>query len=287
MNENAFDIRVNELIACSIHEDLGDGDVTTNAIFLKNDRAAGEFIAKQGGVVAGLSIAESVFRFVDPAIVFNILINDGTVVSKGDILANVNGTASSILTAERTALNFLQRMSGIASVTKQYVLLTECTKAKILDTRKTVPGLRLLDKLAVKLGGGQNHRSTLSELFLIKDNHIQVAGSLTKAVQSCISYRNEKFPGLKIEVEAESLEQVREALSLPVDIIMLDNLSIEEMREAVALIGDKCKTEASGGVNLETVKEIALAGVDYISVGALTHSARALDISLELQINNH
>ncbi len=285
MNENDFAAQLDVLIFRAMKEDLGNGDITTSAIFSAGDKSTGEFIVKQDGIIAGLSIVEKVFHFVDRTIIFNKMVEDGDSVSAGDVIGKVSGTASAILAAERTALNFLQRMSGIATATNQYVLLIEGTKAKILDTRKTVPGLRVLDKLAVKIGGGQNHRSTLSELFLIKDNHIQVAGSLTKAVQRCISYRDENFQGIKIEVEAESLEQVREAMNLPVDIIMLDNLSIEDTREAVALIGGKCKTEASGGVTLDTVRNIALTGVDYISVGALTHSVLALDISLELQIN--
>jgi nicotinate-nucleotide pyrophosphorylase (carboxylating) len=275
---------IDNIILTALSEDKGKEDITTSAIFSKNEKATGEFIIKATGVVAGLEVAKRVFTLVDDTIAFDIIIHDGTPVVYGDIAAKLSGPAASLLTAERTALNFSQRMSGIASATSEYVRKLQGTKAKILDTRKTVPGLRLLDKMAVKSGGGENHRIGLYDMFLIKDNHIQVAGSITEAVIRCVRYRDVKYPGYKIEVETSTLDEVREVMSLPVDIVMLDNYTLENMRTAVEIIGDRFKTEASGGVNLDTIRDIALTGVDYISVGAITHSIKALDISLELQM---
>jgi nicotinate-nucleotide pyrophosphorylase (carboxylating) len=281
MNNNSI---IDNIILAALNEDKGKEDITTAAIFSKNEKATGEFIIKASGVVAGLDVAARVFSLVDDTIVFEKLISDGSHVTYGDIAAKLSGSATSLLTAERTALNFSQRMSGIASATNEYVRKLHGTKAKILDTRKTAPGLRLLDKMAVKSGGGENHRIGLYDMFLIKDNHIQVAGSITEAVMRCVRYRDTKYPGYKIEVETSTLDEVREVMSLPVDIVMLDNYTLENMRAAVDIIGDKFKTEASGGVNLDTIRNIALTGVDFISVGAITHSNKALDISLELQM---
>jgi nicotinate-nucleotide pyrophosphorylase (carboxylating) len=220
----------------------------------------------------------------DDKIGFKVLILDGEKVKSGDIVAEVEGKASSILTSERTALNFLQRMSGIATLTNKFVEEVNHTKAKILDTRKTVPGLRLLDKEAVRLGGGKNHRIGLFDMFLIKDNHIEIAGSITNAVKACRKFQQNKNPNLKIEVETKNLEEVKEALTCDVDIIMLDNFGTEMMKKAVAIINGKCLVEASGNINLDNVKEVAETGVDFISVGALTHSVKALDISLEVEL---
>jgi nicotinate-nucleotide pyrophosphorylase (carboxylating) len=202
----------------------------------------------------------------------------------GDIAAEVEGKASSILPAERTALNFLQRMSGIATLTNKFVKEISHTKEKILDTRKTVPGLRLLDKEAVKLGGGKNHRIGLFDMYLIKDNHLEIAGSITNAVQECKKFQQKKNSNIKIEVETKNLEEVKEALACDVDIIMLDNFKTDPMKKAVELINRKCLVEASGNINLDNVKEVAETGVDFISVGALTHSVKALDISLEIEL---
>lgn len=279
-NDNIIDY----IILTALNEDKGKEDITTAAIFSNNEKATGEFIIKATGVVAGMDVAARVFALVDESIVFEKLIPDGTPVKYGDIAAKLSGPAASLLTAERTALNFAQRMSGIASATHEYVERLQGTKAKILDTRKTVPGLRLLDKMAVKSGGGENHRIGLYDMFLIKDNHIQVAGSITEAVMRCVRYRDAKYPDYKIEVETSTLDEVREIMSLPVDVVMLDNYTLENMRAAVEMIGDRFKTEASGGVNLDTIRDIALTGVDFISVGAVTHSIKALDISLELQM---
>lgn len=277
---NKIHKNISKLISSALSEDIKNGDITTKATISKSKKAVGKFLVKADGIIAGLEIAKLVFKQVDPKIKFEIKINDGSKAKYGDIAAIVSGKAQSLLTAERTALNFLQRMSGIATSANLYSEKIKHTKAKIIDTRKTVPGLRTLDKLAVKLGGCANHRIGLYDMFLIKDNHIEVAGSITKAVEACVKY-NKKF---KIEVETKNLKEVKEALTTKADIIMLDNFEIEEMKKAVELIDGKCKVEASGGVNLETVKAIAETGVDYISVGALTHSVKALDISLEITL---
>ena len=284
MSEQTNNKEIDDIILFALNEDRGKEDVTTAAIFSKHEKAVGEFIIKANGIVAGLDIAAKVFAMVDYTIEFEKLMHDGSKAVYGDVAAKVSGPAFSLLTAERTALNFFQRMSGIATATHQFVEKIFDTKTKILDTRKTVPGLRLLDKMAVKLGGGENHRMGLYDMFLIKDNHIQVAGSITEAVNRCLEYRDAHYPGYKIEVETSTLEEVRELMSLPIDIIMLDNYTLDTMRAAVALIDGKFKTEASGGVNLDTVRDIALTGVDYVSVGAITHSIKALDISLELEL---
>ena len=276
-----------KLINNALKEDVGKGDITTRATISKSKKAVGKFLVKADGVIAGLEIAKAVFKSVDPKIKFEIKINDGSKVNKGNIAAIVTGNAQCILTAERTALNFLQRMSGVATSANIYSDKVKHTKAKVIDTRKTVPGLRMLDKMAVKLGGCENHRIGLYDMFLIKDNHIEVSGSITKAVESCLKYQKKHNTKFKIEVETKNLKEVEEALKTKADIIMLDNFEIDEIKQAVQLINGKCKIEASGGVNLETVQAIAETGVDYISVGALTHSVKALDISLEITIKKN
>lgn len=273
-----------EIIRHALDEDIQTGDVTTHAIIPADVLGRGKFFIKANGIIAGLSVAKNVFEMVDEKIGFKVLIRDGEKVKVGDVVAEVNGQASSILTAERTALNFLQRMSGIATLTNKFVERIKHTKAKILDTRKTVPGLRLLDKEAVRLGGGKNHRIGLFDMFLIKDNHIEIAGSITNAVNACRKFQQKNNPDLNIEVEVKNLEEVKEALTCNVDIIMLDNFDIELMKEAVNLINRKCLVEASGNINIDNVKEVAETGVDFISVGALTHSVKALDISLEVEL---
>lgn len=274
--------QIKKNIKNALTEDIGQGDITTLSTIKKFQKAKGNFLIKADGVIAGLKIAEAVFKSVDPKIKFIGKIKDGSKVRKGDVAASVEGKASSLLTAERTALNFLQRMSGIASLANQYSEKIKHTKAKIIDTRKTVPCLRMLDKFAVKLGGCENHRIGLYDMFLIKDNHIEVAGSITKVVEACVKFNKNHHTKFKIEVETKNLTEVKEALTTKADIIMLDNFDVPTMIKAVNLINRKCRIEASGGVNLETVKEIAETGVDYISVGALTHSVKALDISLEI-----
>ncbi len=275
---------IKEIIHCALNEDIQTGDVSTLAVIPDSVFGKGKFLVKANGVIAGLNIVANVFEIVDKEIDFKILIPNGKKVKTGDIVAEVEGKASSILTAERTALNFLQRMSGIATLTNKFDEEIRHTKAKILDTRKTAPGLRLLDKEAVCLGGGKNHRIGLFDLFLIKDNHIEIAGSISKAVDACRNFQQKKKSNLKIEVETKNLEEVKEALSCDVDIIMLDNFSTALMKKAVKIIDGKCLVEASGNINLENVKEVAEAGVDFISVGALTHSVKALDISLEVEL---
>jgi len=279
-----MDKSILKLISTSLKEDIKSGDITTKATISKSKKAVGKFLVKADGIIAGLEIAKEVFKQVDPKIKFETKIKDGSNVKYGDITAIVSGKAQSLLTAERTALNFLQRMSGIATSANNYSEKVRHTKAKVIDTRKTVPGLRALDKMAVKFGGCANHRIGLYDMFLIKDNHIEVAGSITKAVEACVKYNKKHHTKFNIEVETKNLKEVEEAIKTKADIIMLDNFEIDEMTKAVKLINGKCKVEASGGVNLDTVKAIAETGVDYISVGALTHSVKALDISLEITL---
>ncbi|MCX8105123.1 MAG: carboxylating nicotinate-nucleotide diphosphorylase [Ignavibacterium sp.] len=274
--------QIKKIIELALKEDIGKGDITTLATIGKNKKAIGKFLVKDKGVIAGLFVAKQVMKTVDKKLKFKVSINDGVEVNPGDIVAEVSGNARSILSAERTALNFLQRMSGIATAAAVYAKAVSHTKAKVIDTRKTAPGLRLIDKLAVKIGGCDNHRFGLYDMFLIKDNHIEIAGSITNAVEGCREFMKNKKKKFLIEVETKNLDEVKEALENNVDIIMLDNFNTEEMRKAVRLINGKCKVEASGGVNLSTIKSIAETGVDFISVGGLTHSVKALDISLEI-----
>jgi nicotinate-nucleotide pyrophosphorylase (carboxylating) len=268
---------ISQCIRRALEEDIGSGDVTTDSIVPAGASLRGRIVAKQNGVVAGLAVAEEVFRTLHQSITFNAQVEDGSRVAKGVVLVDVAGPARALLTGERTALNFLGRMSGIATLTRQFVDAVAATNATILDTRKTAPGLRTLDKLAVQLGGGQNHRTGLFDMVLIKDNHIDFAGSITAAVERVRS----SGTTLSIEVETRTLENVREALGLGVERILLDNMTPETMREAVNLAGGRAKLEASGNVTLENVLEVAQTGVDYISVGALTHSPRVFDMSLE------
>ena len=275
---------LSDIIKRALEEDIQTGDITTEATIIKTVFGKGKFLVKAEGVIAGLNIAEKVFRMIDEKIVFTKFIKDGEKVSSDRIIAQVESKASSILTGERTSLNFLQRMSGIATLTNLFVEKIKHTKAKILDTRKTVPGLRLLDKEAVRLGGGTNHRIGLFDMFLIKDNHIEVAGSITNAVDACRKYQKGRKLNFKIEVETKNLDEVREALKCKADIIMLDNFDLVKMKDAVLLINSMCLVEASGNININNVKEVAETGVDFISVGDLTHSVRALDISLEVEL---
>lgn len=274
--------QIKKIIKAALQEDIGAGDITSLATIKKNQKALGKFLVKDSGVIAGLSIAKQVMKSVDKKIKFKILIEDGSEVNPGDIVAEVSGNARSILTAERTALNFLQRMSGIATAASLYAKAVSHTKAKVIDTRKTAPGLRIIDKMAVKIGGCDNHRFGLYDMFLIKDNHIEISGSIKKAVESCRKYMQKKKIKCLIEVETKNLDEVQQAIDCKADIIMLDNFGIDEMKKAVEMIGGKCKVEASGGINLSTIKSVAETGIDYISVGGLTHSVKALDISLEI-----
>ncbi len=275
-----------EIVRRALIEDIGPGDITTISIIGdKFIEARGEFLVKNDGVIAGINVVWIVFRTVDQNLKFVPLVSDGDEVKSGDIIAVVEGDARSILIAERVALNFLQRMSGIATLTNKFVKAVEGTKAKITDTRKTAPGLRLLDKMAVEFGGGVNHRFGLFDMILIKDNHIAVAGGIDKAIERCLKYVKEKNVDIKIEVEAQSLEDVEKVLRIGgVDRILLDNFSIDDLKKAVNLISGKFEVEASGGITLENVRQVAETGVDYISIGMLTHSPKALDISLEIKI---
>ena len=275
----ATKISVLEVICRAIAEDVGAGDHTSDWILPPELELHGDLLVKQQGVIAGLEVVALVFATVDADIQFERLCSDSERVSRGTIVARLHGSARSILTAERTALNFLQRMSGVATATRRFVDAVAGTRAVILDTRKTCPGLRHLDKWAVRLGGAQNHRSGLYDMILIKDNHIAAAGSISNAVAQI---RKQNHLSLAVEVEVKTLGELDEALALQVDRIMLDNMSLEQIREAVGRTQGRVKLEVSGGVDLANVVKIAATGVDYISVGALTHSPQALDISLEL-----
>lgn len=261
----------------ALAEDIGAGDATTLSIVPPEATMRGQIIAKQDGIIAGLDVARAAYELLDSAVEFSPQLADGSRVTRAGVLALVSGRTSSLLTAERTALNFLGRMSGIATLTRQFVDAVAGTRAVILDTRKTAPGLRAVDKLAVKLGGGGNHRIGLYDMILIKDNHIDYAGGIEEAVRRAKAARS----GLPIEVEARTMNDVRVALSLGVERILLDNMSVEMMAEAVRLTNGRAKLEASGNVTLETVRRIAETGVDFISVGALTHSAKAFDVSFD------
>ncbi len=272
--------KIREIILQALREDVGGGDITTLATIPQSQILYGEFLAKDSGVVSGLAVAKQVFDIINNKIEFKIHINDGSPIKKGQVLASIKGQGVSILMGERLALNFIQRMSGIATMTKYYVDAVAGTKAIILDTRKTAPGLRIFDKQAVKDGGGQNHRFGLFDMYLIKDNHIAASGSITKAIQNA---RRSNKDNLLIEIEVTNFLELQEALSQKPDRIMLDNMSLREIQKAVKIVAGQIPLEVSGGVNLKTVSAISQTGVDYISVGALTHSVKALDISLEIK----
>jgi len=275
LNLRKWRAKINEWL----DEDIMEGDLSTQGLFSEKDWERAWIQAKENGVVAGLELAKMVFQEVDPTCQVQLLVKDGSQVKRGDVLLEIEGSMQSLLAAERLALNLLQRLSGIATLTKQYVDQVADLPVRIVDTRKTTPGLRGLEKYAVLMGGGHNHRFGLYDAAMIKDNHIKAAGSITNAVRTL----RDRLPHTtKIEVEVESLEQVMEALEVQADIIMLDNMNTELMKKAVEMIGSRAIVEASGGVNLETVRSIALTGVDVISVGALTHSVKALDISMDL-----
>lgn len=257
-------------------EDIGNGDITTNSLIQPAERKTAVFVAKENGVVAGLPVAEMVFRELDDTLEWNVKKQEGENVQKGEILVEFKASYRALLTGERIALNFVQRLSGIASATHVFVNEVKDFHVQILDTRKTLPGFRLLDKYAVKTGGATNHRMGLHDMVMIKDNHIQVAGGIKPAVDAV----RMKMPvSIKIEVETTTIEEVKQALEAGADIIMLDNMTTEMMTEAVKLIGKRAKTEASGNMSLERLREVAATGVDFISIGSLTHSVKALDIS--------
>ena len=278
MNKNELQ-SLHIIIHCALEEDLGDGDITTLSTVPARSVLQGTFIAKESGIIAGLEVVRETLKYLDPRISFSVRVSDGKHVSKGTILATVRGNGRAMLIAERTALNFFQRMSGIATTTRKYVDAVRKTNAIIVDTRKTAPGLRLLDKWAVRIGGGQNHRFGLYDMVLIKDNHIAAAGGITAAVARVRAMDKKRR---LIEVEVRNLNELRETIELNVDRILLDNMSPKQMYEAVRITNGKTKLEASGNISLENVAAVAKTGVDIISVGKLTHSVCALDISFLL-----
>ncbi|HEX5773492.1 MAG TPA: carboxylating nicotinate-nucleotide diphosphorylase [Geomobilimonas sp.] len=271
---------LDRIVENALLEDIHTGDITTLAVVPEPRAASARLIAKEAMVLAGIDVAARVFHLLDNAVIFTPAFRDGDRLQMGDVLAVVDGNAAILLQGERVALNLLQRMCGVATLTSRYVAAVEGTRARVVDTRKTIPGLRMLDKYAVRVGGGINHRTGLYDGVLIKENHIAAAGGITEAIRRARAYIPHT---MKIEVETESLVEVGEALAADADIIMLDNMDLTTMAEAVRLINGRALVEASGGVNLESIRAIAGTGVDIISVGALTHSARAMDISMLLE----
>ena len=273
---------LNEFIERALHEDVRDGDHTSLACIPADAKGKANLLVKQNGILAGMELAALIFKKVDERIVMNPFLRDGDVISIGDIAFTIEGPSSSLLTAERLVLNCMQRMSGIATKTHEINKLIEGTKAKVLDTRKTTPGIRLLEKWAVKIGGGTNHRFGLYDMMMIKDNHIDFAGGIKQAIERAVSYQESKGLSLKIEVEARNLKEVEEILAVGnIHRIMLDNFSYKDTSTAVNLINGKYEIESSGGITEETIRGHAECGVDFVSVGALTHSISSLDLSLK------
>ena len=272
---------INNLIDLAFAEDIGEGDHTTICSIPDSSTGKASLIIKEAGILAGVDIAIKVFHKLDSLIKVDVLIKDGSAVKPGDIVFTVEGKVQSILKSERIMLNIMQRMSGVATATNKYVALIAGTGAKVLDTRKTTPGMRILEKQAVKLGGGENHRIGLFDMILLKDNHIDFAGGIEKAINGANKYLKEKNKSLKIEIEVRDMNELNEALRVGgVDRIMLDNFTPETTREAVGLVNGRVELESSGGITSETIRSYAETGVDYISVGALTHSVKGLDMSL-------
>jgi len=273
---------IDELISLALREDIGDGDHTTLSCIPTTLQGKAQLIIKQDGVLCGVEVAKRVFEMFDPSMKITVFIEDGSQVKKGDIAFIVEGPSVSILQCERLTLNFMQRLSGVATQTKMYVDLLKGTNTKILDTRKTTPGMRLLEKYAVKMGGGENHRIGLYDMILIKDNHIDFAGGVVAALDKTNAYLKEKTKDLKIVIEARTMDDISKIIAYGgVFRILIDNFTPEQTKDAIKLIDGKCKTESSGGITFETIRAYAEAGVDYISVGALTHQIRSLDMSLK------
>ncbi|WP_127020914.1 carboxylating nicotinate-nucleotide diphosphorylase [Flagellimonas beolgyonensis] len=282
ISEAQFQNELQLIIANAIREDVGDGDHSSLACIPVNAKGKAKLLVKDEGIIAGVAFAQMVFQYVDPELKTEVMIQDGSPVKYGDVVFYVEGSSQSILKAERLVLNAMQRMSAIATKTQDFVSLLDGTDTKILDTRKTTPGIRALEKWAVKIGGGENHRFALYDMIMLKDNHIDFAGGITKAIQKTKDYLKEKGKDLKIIVEARNLDEVDEILqSEGVYRILLDNFDYDETREAVKRIGEKSQTESSGGINEETIRQYAECGVDYISSGALTHSVYNMDLSLK------
>ncbi len=267
-----------EIVLLALWEDKVREDVTTNSLMEYDRKVTAEVTTKEAGVISGIQVFTAAFQTIFPEVSVRVFKGNGCAVKKGDVVLEIEGMESSILKAERTALNFLQRLSGIATLTRKFVDKLKPYSASLLDTRKTTPGMRFLEKKAVKDGGGSNHRMNLEDMAMVKDNHIKMAGTISKAVEKI----REKFPGKKIEVEVNNLKELEEALSMDVDIIMLDNFSHGLLREAVKINNHRVKLEVSGNVTLENINEKAAAGIDFISVGALTHSFKSLDLSLNI-----
>ena len=274
--------QVEQIITLALNEDIGTGDITTLSTIPADKTALGRFVAKEDMIICGIDLAAHIFARVDPSIELKANFKDGDAVKKGDVIATVSGNAQNVLTGERTALNFMQRLTGIATRTHASVAEVAGTNAKITDTRKTTPGLRVLEKYAVRVGGGTNHRFNLADGVLIKDNHIAVSGGIQNAVKNARAVIPHT---LKIEVEVETKEQLAEALDAGADIIMLDNMSYDLMRECVGLVAGRALVEASGNMGEKNLREVAETGVDIISIGALTHTVKAADISLKFQIS--
>ena len=276
--------QIDKIIELALAEDLGQGDVTSEILIPLDLVGKAYILVKEEGVIAGLEVAEKVFRHVDPTLKVEILIKDGAKVKAGDIVANVSGAVISILEAERTAINFVQKLSGVATATSKYVAQVQGLKTNIVDTRKTTPGMRLLEKYAVRMGGGKNHRLHLGDGILIKDNHLVALRALGLSLKEIVAKAKKNAPkGIRVEVEATSLQEALDAAGAGADMILLDNMPPEEMKRVVSMLPRHVKTEASGGITLENVRAAALSGVDVISVGALTHSTKALNVSLELE----
>ncbi|SRX76420.1 carboxylating nicotinate-nucleotide diphosphorylase [Aequorivita antarctica] len=282
ISDKQFNKEIDIIIANAIREDIGDGDHSSLACISEDARGTAKLLVKDEGVIAGIEFARQVFEYVDPGLELDIKIKDGSPVKYGDVCFYVSGLSQSILKSERLVLNAMQRMSAIATKTREYVKLLEGTNTKILDTRKTTPGIRALEKWAVKIGGGENHRFALYDMVMLKDNHIDFCGGITKAIEKTKTYLKENQLGLKIIVEARNLDEIEEILKTEgVYRILIDNFNYEDTRKAVNLINGKCLTESSGGITLETARRYAECGVDYISSGALTHSVYNMDLSLK------
>lgn len=282
ITQEQFEKELDLIIANAIREDVGDGDHSSLACIPASAQGKAKLLCKDQGILAGIAFAKRVFEYVDPNLEMEVLMEDGSEVNHGDIAFYVSGSSQSILKAERLVLNVIQRMSAVATKTKKYVTLLEGTGAQVLDTRKTTPGIRALEKWAVKIAGGVNHRFALYDMIMLKDNHIDFAGGVTAAIQKTTAYLAENSKDLKIIVEARNLEEIKEIMqNTGVHRILIDNFNYEDTKKAVALIGDFCETESSGGINEETVREYGLCGVNYVSCGALTHSVSNMDFSLK------
>jgi nicotinate-nucleotide pyrophosphorylase (carboxylating) len=278
------DSAIHDFIANALAEDIGEGDHSSLGAIPSDKISKARLLIKDDGIIAGLELAEIIFHEVNPTLKVTFFKHDGEAVKKGEIAFSVEGSAQSILSAERLVLNCMQRMSGIATYTHQLCRLIEGTRAQLMDTRKTTPNFRLMEKWAVAIGGGRNHRFALYDMVMLKDNHVDMAGGIRAAIENTRKYLSEKNKDLKIEIETRNLHEVKEVLRVGnIDVIMLDNMSLQDMKDAVTLIAGKYKTEASGGITETTLRAVAECGVDYISVGALTHSVKSLDLSLKVK----